>query len=243
MRHDCAPVSLLIVPEQQHKLLLVGGHLLRGLHLHPLHLGLHLLLLARQLLVLVPLQILCGAALVPGGLLGCAAWVEGRCRGLVRAGQVLVDERGNERLQINSVQLTDIVEIVLDVRQQRLLLRINILEMQVHLVGRGHRVLRLFVDGVTSGGGSLLLMLVHECLDRHGRILVIEWARIFLLLDGLADDTDGCRALLLVLLESLAQLAYLRGQLGKVGQPIGRCGFFRVSGVWPRAGEESSGSC
>lgn len=202
------PISLLIIPEQQHQLLLVGHHLLRRLRLR-----LHLLLLPGLRLVLVPLQIFGGAALVSGGQLGGATRVEGRRGGLVSAaGEVLADEGGNEWLQVDGVQLTDVVEVVLDVRQQGLLLRVNVLQVLTHPVGSWGRVLGILGDSVPSGGGSLLLlMLVDESLDRRGRILRTEAARIFRLLDGLADETDGRRTFLLVLVEALAKLAYLRG--------------------------------
>lgn len=222
----CAvPGSLLIILEQQlHQLLLVGGP--RGFHLHRLHLRRRSRwLLSNRRLILVPLHVACGVNSVSSGLLRARSARVKMFSGdrnarrlshnhwllqlLAVNGNVLVHEGGNEWLQIDCIELTDIVEVVLDVGQQGLLLGVNILEVEVHLVGGGHLVWGLFEKGLRGCSGFLVL--VHESVDGHGLILGTRWTRLLLVLDGLADDADGSRALLLVLLEPLAQLAYLRG--------------------------------
>ena len=84
-------------------------------------------------------------------------------------------------------------------------------------------------------------MVVHEGLHRHGRILRAG-AGILLLLDGLANDTDGRGALLLVLVQPLAQLAHLRGELGKVGWRIVRRWLSHVSAAGLRGGLQPGAS-
>ena len=125
------PDSLLIILQQQlHQLLPVGGP--HGFHLHRLDLRRHSRwLLSDRRLALGPLHVACRVNSVSGGLLRARGTRvemfsgDRDARGLsdnhrllqllAINGNILVHEGGNEWLQIDRIELTDVVEVVLDV--------------------------------------------------------------------------------------------------------------------------------
>lgn len=188
--------SLLIVPEQHHQLLLVGHHWFH--RCATVHVSLqNLLLLACVDLVLVPLHIFGHTRqFCRGGLGGRAARLEGGRRRLVgrdRRVNILVHEGSNKWLEVESVHLTYVIEVVLDVSHQRPLLGVDLVQVLAHPVSCGRRVIRIFLECPTGhrARSALLELLADQCLDRRGRILRRLTASILGLLDGLADHSDG----------------------------------------------------
>jgi hypothetical protein len=122
-----------------------------------------------------------------------------------------VDEGCNDWLHIIGVELAIMVIVILNVGHHSSLgLRINVLGLRVQLHGGRCLVLRLLVNGMNRRGGlELLLLLAYKGLNGHGRILWTRRGRVFLLLDGLADEANRGRALLLMFFEALAKLAHL----------------------------------
>jgi hypothetical protein len=78
------------------------------------------------------------------------ARLEGRRRRLVRGDgrrhHIFIDEGSNDWLEIYSIQLADIIEIVLDMSQQRILLGVDLMHMLAHPVRRGRRVMPILLS-------------------------------------------------------------------------------------------------
>lgn len=121
---------------------------------------------------------------------------------MLSGSQALVDDRGDKWLKIDGVELADVVEVILDVGHQCLLLGVYILLVLAHhLVRRrsGSLIHRRFLLGTMTGHRCfvlvllLLLLLVDKSLNRSGLIILPHGTCcrcIFLLLNGLANDSD-----------------------------------------------------